>query len=108
MREARPHYSQAIEWRAPFWIDYGRGNEAQEQKTVGWFSMTAIHYLSLISTEYPNAREGSINTILKQFASYPRVVNKAAIASIISVVPGHGKIDACKPVREVTQKWLTG
>jgi hypothetical protein len=60
-----PHYSQAIEWRAPFWIDYGRGNEAQEQKTVGWFSMTAMHYLSLIPTEYPNAREGSINSHLE-------------------------------------------
>ena len=65
MREARPHYSQAIEWRAPFWIDYGRGNEAQEQKTVGWFSMTAMRYLSLIPAEYPNAREGSINSHLE-------------------------------------------
>ena len=39
---------------------------------------------------------------MKRFASYPRVVSKAAIASIIRVMPGHGKIDACRPARSRT------
>ena len=65
MREAGSHYSQAIGRRAPFWIDYGRGDEVQERKTIGWFSMTAMHYPSLIPIEYPNAKEDSKNSHLE-------------------------------------------
>lgn len=72
MREAGRHYSQAIGRRAPFWIDYGRGDEAQEQKTVGWFSMTAMHYPSLIPIEYPDAKEDSKNSHFEAVYQLPQ------------------------------------